>query len=115
MHHKLIAARMDCCSPLNFFLRHLVNVGIILAIINILVHIQCFVCAIVSSMSRFTQFAAELLTLPTGEQDLLGRVDLAERFVAAAARDIMLMVVMVFTMSLLCTQVRPLQIDPSLE
>ena len=66
-------------------------------------------------MGRFTQFAAELLTLPTGEHDLLVRVDLAERFVAAAARDIMLLVVMVFAMGVVCAQVRPLQIDSSLE
>lgn len=66
-------------------------------------------------MAWFTQFAAKLLTLPTGEQDLLVLVDLAERFVAAAARDIMLVVVMVFAMSIVCGEVCPLQIDPSLE
>jgi hypothetical protein len=66
-------------------------------------------------MAWFTQFAAKLLALPTGEQDLLVRVDLAERFVAAAARDIMLMVVMVFAMSIVCGEVCPLQIDSSLE
>jgi|TARA_B110000305_G_C19137504_1_gene491861 hypothetical protein len=66
-------------------------------------------------MAWFTQFAAKLLALPTGEQDLLVRVDLAERFVAAAARDIMLVVVMVFAMSIVCGEVCPLQIHSSLE
>lgn len=69
-----------------------------------------------SPMAWFAQLAAKLLTLPTGEQDLLVLVDLAELFVSAAAGDVMLVVVMVLTMmGVLRTQVRTLQIDSSLE
>jgi hypothetical protein len=39
MHHKLISARMHCRSPLNFLLWHMVNIGKILKVVNILVHI----------------------------------------------------------------------------
>lgn len=92
------------------------NIGVILTVINILVHIECFVRAIMSPMAWFAQLAAKLLTLPTGEQDLLVLVDLAELFVSAAAGDVMLVVVMVLTMmGVLRTQVRTLQIDSSLE
>ena len=66
-------------------------------------------------MAWFTQFAAKLLTLPTGKQDLLVLVDLAERFVAATARDIMLMVMMVLAMIIICGEVCALEIDSSLK